>query len=297
MTILRMVSASAAGNPVSTLSSLVTPSTRCATTPPKSARSMSSEYSVSLDRVVQQGGHQGGVVSMPSFGQDGRHRERVRGCTGRRTCGAGRGVFLLGHVVGVLQQGEVAVGVQLAVYRGQWFQNLLDRRRPLGRDPAGPTGVRTRRFGDCGRPPSGPMWPLRGPDSRHAPGLPGATRKSNTTPDVRSSGDGAGQSVRQGRSPAGRRAPPDRRDPPVPVPPRYRSPSHRPSRTSSLVARAVPPVASTSSMITTRWPGLIRAIRQFEHRGAVLQLVLDAMRDQRRLARVCAPAPHPGPGA
>ena len=45
-------------------------------------------------------------------------------------------VLLLGDVVGVLQQGEIGLGVQVAVHRGERLEHLLDGRRALGGDPA-----------------------------------------------------------------------------------------------------------------------------------------------------------------
>ena len=73
--ILRIVSASAA-SPYLTLSSLVTPSTRCATSAPKSRLTSLQRVAGVLDRVVQQGGDQRGGVHA-ELGQDRGHRQRV----------------------------------------------------------------------------------------------------------------------------------------------------------------------------------------------------------------------------
>ena len=54
-----------------------------------------------------------------------------------------------------------------------------------------------------------------------------------------------------------------------------REPVHRPPsrRTSAAVAFAVPPVAITSSTISTRWPGAHRIVVDLEAVGAVLERV------------------------
>nr|BFF03557.1 hypothetical protein GCM10020241_52320 [Streptoalloteichus tenebrarius] len=85
-----------------------------------------------LDRVVQQGGHQGRGVHA-QLGEDRGHRERV-GDVGVAGLAALPPVPLLGHVVGALQQRQVGLGVQLAVDGGQRLQHLLDRRGALRRD-------------------------------------------------------------------------------------------------------------------------------------------------------------------
>jgi hypothetical protein len=81
-------------------------------------------------------------------GQDGGDRERV-GDVGVAGLAALASVLLLGHVVGALKQGQVGLGVQFTVDRGEGFEDLLDQRGTLRgdapREPgAHPAGRRRR---------------------------------------------------------------------------------------------------------------------------------------------------------
>ncbi len=57
------------------------------------------------------------------------------------------------------------------------------------------------------------------------------------------------------------------------------------SRTRRATAEAVPPVARTSSMIRTLWPGSMRVGVDFELIRAVFEVVFDAADDVRQLLR------------
>jgi hypothetical protein len=137
-TILRMVSASAA-LPSSTLSSFVTPSTRCATSSPKVAAQPLQRVVGVLDGVVQQRRDERRRVHA-QLGQDRRHGQRVGDVRIARLALLAR-VPGVGDVVGALQQRQVRLRVQDAVHRGERFQDRLDRARALRGHPPGEAGA------------------------------------------------------------------------------------------------------------------------------------------------------------
>ena len=122
-TILRIVSASAA-SPNLTLSSLVTPSTRCATSAPNSASMSFSADAGVFDRVVQQRGDEGRGVHA-QLGQDRRHRERV-GDVGVAALAQLAAVGQFGDVVTALQQPGVDLRVGAPVAGQQRLEDGLD---------------------------------------------------------------------------------------------------------------------------------------------------------------------------
>ena len=126
--ILRIVSACAA-SPYCTLSSLVTPSTRCATSEPKSADDRVEGVRRVLDRVVQQRGDQRDRVHA-ELGEDRRDRERV-GDVGVAALAQLAAVVVLGDAVGVLQQSQVGLGVRGPVGRDQRLEHGARRRSGL----------------------------------------------------------------------------------------------------------------------------------------------------------------------
>ncbi len=103
-----------------------------------------------LDGVVQERGHERDGVHA-QLTEDGRDGERVGDVrvTGLAPLAA---VGLLGDVVGMLEQGQVRLGVQLAVDGREWLQHLLDRGRALRRDPPGEASAYAPRRGrrSCG---------------------------------------------------------------------------------------------------------------------------------------------------
>ncbi len=138
-TILRIVSALAA-SPNLTLSSLVTPSTRWATSAPKSPLDVVERVAGVLDGVVQQRGDQRGGVHA-QLGQDRRHRERVGDV---RVAGLAQlaAVVLLRDVVRPLQDAQVGLRVRGPVGGDQRLEHRLDAGRalPAGGEPAGQPG-------------------------------------------------------------------------------------------------------------------------------------------------------------
>ena len=209
-TILRIVSALAA-SPSLTLSSLVTPSTSRATSPPKSARICVEGVVGVLDRVVQQRGDQGGGVHA-QVGQDGRHRERVGDVRVAGLAVLPR-VPPRGRVEGALQQPGVGLGVAGPVGRDQRLEHLADLRGLPGRvepgqpGPDPPTGGRAgqpeaagagrRVVAGAGSGVTGTATPSDGRTRRPPPSAdPSARRTSSATgaPDV---GPAAGRTGRR----------------------------------------------------------------------------------------------------
>ncbi len=136
-TILRIVSALAA-SPSLTLSSLVTPSTSSATSPPKSSRIWSRVYSVS-SIVSCSSAATSVVVSMPRLARIVATAERVGDV---RVAGLAElpGVPVVGRVVGALQQPGVGLGVGGPVGGDQRLEHLADLRCLPGRVEPGQPG-------------------------------------------------------------------------------------------------------------------------------------------------------------
>ena len=156
MIILRMVSPSAAV-PSTTLSSLVTPSTRCATSSPKSCGQLFERVAGVLDGVVQQCRHEGGGVHT-QLGQNARDGQRMGDV---RVAGLARlaRMAFFGDVVGTLEQRQVGLRIQLTVEADQRFEHRADGGVALtgdapGQPSAHPAG-RGRRHGRLCRPVAG----------------------------------------------------------------------------------------------------------------------------------------------
>ena len=256
--ILRIVSA-CAESPYLTLSSLVTPSTSSATSSPKSAAQLVEGVRRVLDRVVQQGGHQG-RLGHADVGQDRGDRERMGDVGVAALARSGRG--------GASRRCRRPARAGPGRPWGGWPGRCGTAARGPGCRPGSLVPIRARRA-RTPRPVSeddersgrrGALGPPRSPAGRSPPGLRPSVPPFDTGRQTASLG-ATGQPDRgevrpcAARSAVRRRRSPGRGGSSARAASRDRAPRRPACSISSAVARAVPPVASTSSTTSTRSPG------------------------------------------